>query len=88
MSNNRPDQLEDVLDEAGSVVAGQSRVVVVQQSDDGVPPLACIVDHVVATHVHVELHPLHLLWQIQDICMEERGVKDSRLVELTFYACG
>lgn len=70
-SLNRPDQLEDVLDEAGTVVAGQGCVVVLQHFDNGVPPLACIVDHVVAAHVHVELHPIHLLWQVQDVCMLE-----------------
>ena len=71
MTFNRPDQLEDVVDEAGAVVAAQGRVVVVQQFDDGVPPLACVVHHVVAAHVHVELHPVRLFRQVQDICMEE-----------------
>lgn len=59
------------MDEVGSVVAAQGCVIVLQQFDDRVPTLACVVDHVVATHVHVELHPVHLLWQIQDICREE-----------------
>lgn len=58
------------MDEACAVIAGQGCVVVLQQFDNGVPPLACVVDHVVATHVHIELHPLHLLRQVQDICME------------------
>lgn len=70
-SSNRPDQLKDVVDEAGSVVAGQGCVIVLQQFDNGVPTLACVVDHVVAAHVHIELHPVHLLRQVQDICMEE-----------------
>lgn len=65
-----PDQLEDVVDEAGSVVAAQRRVIVMQQSGDGVPPLACVVHHVVAAHVHVELDPVHLLRQVQDVCAE------------------
>lgn len=59
------------MDEVGSVVAAQGGVIVLQQFDDGVPTVARVVDHVVATHVHVELHPVHLLWQIQDICREE-----------------
>ena len=77
MCHHRPDQLEDVLDEAGPVVAGQRRVVVLQHFDDGVPALACVVHHVVATHVHVELHPVHLLRQVQDVCREEHGVRNS-----------
>lgn len=67
-----PDQLEDVVHEAGSVVAAQRRVIVLQQSGDGVPPLACVVHHVVAAHVHVELDPVHLLRQVQDVCAERR----------------
>lgn len=62
-----PDQLEDVVDQAGAVVAAQGCVVVMQQGDDGVPALGAIVDHVVAAHVDVELHPVHLLWQVQHI---------------------
>lgn len=65
-----PDQLKDVVNEAGSVVTAQRRVIVLQQSDDGVPPLVCVVHHVVAIHVHVELDPVHLLGQIQDVCVE------------------
>ncbi|KAG7221275.1 hypothetical protein INR49_017340, partial [Caranx melampygus] len=72
---NRPDQLEDVVDEAGAVVAAQGSVVVLQQFDNGVPSIARVVDHVVTAHVHIELHPVHLLWQVQDVCMEECGVK-------------
>lgn len=64
---NRPDKLKDVLDEAGSVVARQGCVVVLQHFNNGVPAIACIMDHVVATHVHIELHPGRLLWQVQDI---------------------
>lgn len=70
-----PDQLEDVVDEAGSVVAAQRRVIVMQQFSDGIPPLACVVHHVVAAHVHVELDPVHLLRQVQDVCVE--GEKES-----------
>lgn len=65
---NTPDQLEDVVDEAGSVVAAQRCVIVLQQFSDGVPALACVVHHVVAAHVHVELDPVHLCWQVQDVC--------------------
>lgn len=65
-----PHQLEHVVDEAGPVVAGQHRVVAVQQVDDGVPAAALVVDHVVAAHVHVELHPVHLLGEVQDACAE------------------
>lgn len=86
----RPDQLEDVVDEAGAVVAGQRRVVVLQQSNDGVPALACIVDHVVAAHVHVELHPVHLFRQVQDICMTNDADvgREGELVELKSVPCG
>lgn len=63
------------MDEAGAIVAGQGCVVVLKQFDDGVPPLACIVHHVVATHVHIQLHPIHLLWEVQNICMEEEEEK-------------
>lgn len=80
---NRPDQLEDVVDEAGAVVAAQGSVVVLQQFDNWVPPVAGVVNHVVAAHVHVELHPVHLLWQVQDVCMEEGGVK-TRVTFSTF----
>lgn len=61
------------MDEAGSVVAGQRCVVVLQQFDNGVPPLAGIVDNVVAAHVHIELHPVRLLWEVKDICVEEKS---------------
>lgn len=67
---NTPDQLEDAVDEAGSVVAAQCRVIVLQQLRDGVPALACVVHQVVATHVHVELDPVHLLRQVQDVCKD------------------
>ena len=70
-SLNRPDQLEDVVDEAGAVVAAQGSVIVLQQFGNGVPPLTSVVDHVVAAHVHIELHPVHLLWQAEFVCMEE-----------------
>lgn len=63
-----PDQLEGVVDEAGPVVAGQHRVVVPQQVDDGPPAAARVVDHVVAAHVHVELHPVHLPREVEDVC--------------------
>lgn len=59
---SRPDQLEDIVDEAGTVIAAESCVVVLQQFDNRVPPLAFVVDHVVAAHVHIELHPVYLLW--------------------------
>lgn len=55
------------MDQAGPVVATQGCVVVMQQGDDGVPAPTAIVDHVVAAHVDVELHPVHLLWQVQDV---------------------
>lgn len=67
----RPDELEDVLNEAGAVVAGQSCVVILQHFDDGVPALACVVDHVVSTHVHIKFHPVHFLWQVQNVCVEK-----------------
>lgn len=70
-SVDTPDQLEDIVDEAGAVVAAQGGVVVLQQVDEGVPAVTCVVHHVVAAHVHVELHPVRLLRQVQDICMEE-----------------
>lgn len=62
-----PDELKDVLDEAGSVVARQGRVVVLQHFNNGAPALACVMDHVVTTHVHVELHPGRLRRQVQHI---------------------
>lgn len=64
---NRPDKLEDIVDEVGTVITAQGCVTVLQQLDNRVPPLACIMNHVVTTHVHVELHPVYLFWQEQDI---------------------
>lgn len=64
---NRPDKLEDIVDEVGTVITAQRCVTVLQQLDNRVPPLACIMNHVVTTHVHVELHPVYLFWQEQDI---------------------
>lgn len=72
-SPDGPDQLEHVVDEAGPVVAGQYRVVVLQQFDDGVPAVALIVHHVVAAHIHVELHPVHLPREVKDVCAETDG---------------
>lgn len=67
------------MDEAGAVVAGQRRVVVLQQSVDRAPPIAyCVVDHVVTGHVYVKLHPVHLLWQVQDIYMDEREILGAK----------
>lgn len=80
-SSDGPDQLEDVVDEAGPVVAGQHRVVVLQQVDDGVPAVALVVDHVVATHVHVELHPVHLLREVEDVCTEADGQRRVSLLD-------
>lgn len=68
---NTPHQLEDVVDEAGSVITAQRCVIVPQKVSDGVPALACVVHHVVAAHVHVELDPVHLCRQVQDVCKEE-----------------
>lgn len=67
------------MDEAGSVVAAQRCVIVPQQFSDRVPPLACVVHHVVAAHVHVELDPVHLLRQVQDVCVEgEKKTRDAQ----------
>lgn len=82
-SSDGPDQLEDVVDEAGAVVAGQHRVVVPQQIDDGVPAIARVVDHVVAAHVHVELDPVHLLREVKHICTEtDEQWRQERLCEI------
>ncbi len=70
-SFNRPDQLKDVLDEAGAIIAAQGCVVVLQQFDNGVPPVTCVVDHVVAAHVNIELNPVYFLRQVQNVCMDE-----------------
>lgn len=67
VAGDSPDQLEDVIDEAGSVVAAEGRVIASQEADEGVPAIAVIVHYVVATHVHVKLNPLHLSGKVQHI---------------------
>lgn len=64
MCETSPDQLEDIVDEAGSVVAAESCVVKPQKLDQSVPSPRLVVDDVISSHVHVKLNPLHLLRQV------------------------
>lgn len=67
MAGDSPDQLEYVIDEAGSVVAAESSVIVSQEVDEGIPASAVIVHYVVSTHVHVKLNPLYISRKVQHI---------------------
>lgn len=64
---NSRDQLEGVMNEAGSVLKAQSSMVYSQQLRQGVPAFLIIMDNIISIHVTVELHPVNFLIQRQHI---------------------
>lgn len=62
-----PDQLEDVVDEAGPVVPTEHSVIALKLLDQSAPASSLVMDNVIASHVHVKFDPVHLRWQIQHI---------------------
>lgn len=63
-----PDQLKDVVDETGPVVAAEHCVILLELTDQSVPASRLIVDNIIPPQVHIEFNPLYLLWQVQHIC--------------------
>lgn len=59
-----PDQLEDVVNKTGSVVAAEHGVVLLKLFDQCIPAARLVMNNVKATKVHVKFNPLDLLWQV------------------------
>lgn len=59
-----PDQLEDVVNETGSVVAAEHSVVQLKLSDQCIPAARLIMYNVKPPKVHVKFNPIDLLRQV------------------------
>ncbi len=67
-SDRSPDQLEDVVDQTGSIIAAKHSVVLLELVDQSVPASQLVMYNIIPPQVHIKLNPVHLLWQVQHIC--------------------
>ena len=61
-----PCKFKDVVDEAGSIFVAQHIRIYFQLFDQCFPVVVCVMDNVIASHVCIDLDPLHFFCEIDD----------------------
>ena len=73
-----PCKFKDVVDEAGSIFVAQHIRIYFQLFDQCFPVVVCVMDNVIASHVCIDLDPLHFFCEIDDTWYRPKNEREDR----------